>query len=292
MSFDDHSVSESEAWSLIAVSLIMSRPIQGQIHHRGAMVPLPSQVLQEHPPPLEDGYRTPTIEDLEHLAYQRASSWNRPGPLRSASQFVHSLQHGRPESPVTQRAKQRALDDECDELTYHQHQKPMILSWKKRVKHVTWAFFTLTMATGGIANALSRGRSYIATEDDVLNLTVPFRFHGLETIGTVIFLFNIVLYLLIWAAILTRFYLYPYTFRASFTHPTESLFVPAVAVSFGTILINVVEYGFGKTGMWLNRAVVVLFWFDAGLAVFLSVLIYIILYDEHNPFGRHDTNSL
>jgi tellurite resistance protein TehA-like permease len=78
--------------------------------------------------------------------------------------------------------------------------------------------------------------------------------------------------------LLTRFYLYPYTFRASFTHPTESLFVPAVAVSFGTILINIVEYGFGRTGLWLNRAVLVLFWFDAALAVFLSVLIYMILY--------------
>jgi hypothetical protein len=255
----------------------MCHPSQGQIHHRGAMMRLPSQVLQDHPTPLQDGYRTPTIEDPEHPANQQSSSWNRPNPLRSASQVFHNLKHGRPESPATRRAKQRALDGECDESTYHRHQEPMILSWKKRVKHVTWAFFTLTMATGGIANALSRGRLYIATEDDVLTLTVPFRFHGLNTIGTVIFLFNIVLYLLIWAAILTRFYLYPDTFRASFTHPTESLFVPAVAVSFGTILINIVEYGFGKTGMWLNRAVVVLFWFDAGLAVFLSVLVYIIL---------------
>jgi tellurite resistance protein TehA-like permease len=94
----------------------------------------------------------------------------------------------------------------------------------------------------------------------------------------------------IWAMILTRFYLYPYTFRASFTHPTESLFVPAVAVSFGTILINIVEYGFGKTGLWLNRAVLVLFWFDAALAVFLSVLIYMILYALNNHI-YHPTNT-
>jgi tellurite resistance protein TehA-like permease len=117
----------------------------------------------------------------------------------------------------------------------------------------------------------------VPRKSSILMWTVPFRFHGLETIGTVFFLLNIVLYLAIWAMILTRFYLYPYTFRASFTHPTESLFVPAVAVSFGTILINIVEYGFGKTGLWLNRAVLVLFWFDAALAVFLSILIYMIL---------------
>jgi len=87
-----------------------------------------------------------------------------------------------------------------------------------------------------------------------------------------------VLYLLIWVLILIRFYFYPYTFKASFTHPTESLFVPAFVVSFGTILINIVEYGFGKVGNWLNEAVVVLFWFDLALAVGLSVGIYLILY--------------
>jgi tellurite resistance protein TehA-like permease len=107
---------------------------------------------------------------------------------------------------------------------------------------------------------------------------VPFRFHGLESIGVIFFLLNIVLYLLIWALILMRFYFYPYTFKASFTHPTESLFVPAFVVSFGTILINIVEYGFGKVGNWLNEAVVVLFWFDLALAVSLSVGIYLILY--------------
>ena len=82
--------------------------------------------------------------------------------------------------------------------------------------------------------------------------------------------------------ILTRFIVYPSTFRASFTHPTESLFVPAFAVSFGTILITIVEYGFGEVGTWLNRAVLVLFWFDAALALVLSVAIYLILWSTQS----------
>ncbi len=56
-----------------------------------------------------------------------------------------------------------------------------------------------------------------------------------------------------------RFYFHSDPFKASFTHPTESLFVPAFAVSFGTILTNIVEYGFGKVGNWLDEAVVVFF---------------------------------
>lgn len=108
--------------------------------------------------------------------------------------------------------------------------------------------------------------------------TVPFRFRGLETIGVVVFLINIALYLIIWALLLVRFYYYPYTFRASFLHPTESLFVPASIVSFGTILINISQYGPENTGPWLTRAVCVLFWIDAALAVMFSAGIYLLLW--------------
>lgn len=112
----------------------------------------------------------------------------------------------------------------------------------------------------------------------VLTGSVPYRFRGLDTIGIIVFLFNIVLYLIIWTLLLTRFYLYPYTFKASLLHPTESLFVPASVVSFGTILINISQYGPDHTGYWLARAVGILFWIDVILAVIFSAGIYLLLY--------------
>lgn len=108
-------------------------------------------------------------------------------------------------------------------------------------------------------------------------LAVPFRFWGLDTIGTVIFLTNVALYLFTWGLLLTRFYCYPYTLKASFLHPTESLFVPASLVSLGTILINVSQYWPGKAGLWLTESVEISFWVNADLAVIFSVGIYLIL---------------
>jgi len=65
------------------------------------------------------------------------------------------------------------------------------------------------------------------------------RFPGLTELGITVFLFNIVLFLVVLAMICTRFHMFPSTFRASFLHPTESLFVPAATTSFGIILINI-----------------------------------------------------
>lgn len=110
---------------------------------------------------------------------------------------------------------------------------------------------------------------------------VPYRFRGLKTIGDIVFLTNIALYIMVWGLLIARFYYYPYTFKASFLHPTESLFVPASVVSFGTILINVSQYGAGSTGDWLQRAVGILFWIDATLAVMFSAGIYVLLYVLH-----------
>lgn len=137
------------------------------------------------------------------------------------------------------------------------------LSWRQRIRHFTWTWFTLTMATGGIANVL---------------YTVPYRFRGLYAIGCIFFILNIVFFLFNVTMISLRFYFFPRTFKASFLHPTESLFIPSSLVSFGIILINITQYGVGSgVGDWLERCMIVLFWLDCGLAAVSSLLIYLIM---------------
>ena len=107
---------------------------------------------------------------------------------------------------------------------------------------------------------------------------VPFRFRGLDTIGTIFFLFNVFLFIINSVLMSLRFYLFPETFKASFLHPTESLFAPAAVVSFGTILINISQYGLNNVGSWLNTVVLVLFWVDVVLAMLASSGIYLLMF--------------
>jgi tellurite resistance protein TehA-like permease len=105
------------------------------------------------------------------------------------------------------------------------------------------------------------------------------RFHGIYALGVIFFLFNIFLFIFNITVITTRFAIYPLTFKSSFLHPTESLFVPAGVISFGTILINITQYGVGsQTGEWLERTMIILYWMYCALAVISSSTIYLILW--------------
>ncbi|KAJ9194351.1 hypothetical protein DTO164E3_5329 [Paecilomyces variotii] len=220
--------------------------------------------------PGEDGYRTPTIEDAERAVSIGSAEY--PFSMNAREAHTSALgainDTGSTFRPVTSNSEKRSVSDNIPGVDHAipprvPSERSGKLSWRQRIRHFTWAYFTLTMATGGIANVL---------------YAVPFRFRGLETIGVVVFLMNIAFYLCIWTLLIMRFCFYPYTFKASFMHPTESLFVPAAAVSFGTILINISQYGPEHTGGWLKHAVEILFWIDATLAVILSAGIYLIVW--------------
>ena len=56
----------------------------------------------------------------------------------------------------------------------------------------------------------------------------PHRFRGLTTIGTIVFLIDLVVFLTLTTLLLARFLMYPGTFTRSANHPTESLFMYVV----------------------------------------------------------------
>jgi C4-dicarboxylate transporter/malic acid transport protein len=211
--------------------------------------------------------RVDLSHDVQKQIHQEEEEGEYQGPEHertdsNSTEKSHESNHADPRTCAIVASTQRSLQEVQQPDPHERRQK---LSFKERIRHFTWTWFCLTMATGGIANVL---------------YTVPFRFPGLYAIGCLFFILNIVLFLFNVVMISCRFYFYPRTFKASFLHPTESLFIPAAIVSFGIILINISQYGVDMAGVgwWLERGMIVLFWMDCGLAVCFSIGIYLLMW--------------
>ncbi|THW06107.1 putative C4-dicarboxylate/malic acid transporter [Aureobasidium pullulans] len=194
---------------------------------------------------VERGDMWSTGQSKMHLPWQRPYATGTPLP-------------GSPE-------RHRSLDDSAQTSEADLNGNKILLTLKERVRHFVWTWFTMTMATGQLANVI---------------LTVPYEFHGQYAIGSIFFITNLVLFTFNVTMISLRFYWYPSTFKASLTHPTESLFVPASVVSLGTILTNITEFavGNGKSGYWLEQTMVILFWIYCGLALAFTCGIYLVMW--------------
>ncbi|KAI9640556.1 hypothetical protein NHQ30_010854 [Ciborinia camelliae] len=124
------------------------------------------------------------------------------------------------------------------------------ITLRMRIHHFTWAWFTLTMSTGGIALLLAN---------------TPHKFKGLTILGDIVFLFDICLFILLCTGISARFILYPKAFGASLQDSTESLFFPTFWISLLSIFANMQEYGVPHCGPWLISTLRVLFWIYTAL---------------------------
>ncbi|CAJ2511965.1 Uu.00g075900.m01.CDS01 [Anthostomella pinea] len=136
---------------------------------------------------------------------------------------------------------------------------------RDRICCFQWTWFTMTMATGGIANVL-------------YTISNVYKAEWLWYIGLVFFILNLVLFVMSCILIAMRFAMVPGSFMHSFLDQMESLFIPAVVVSVATIMINICEYGIPYTGPWLQHVMEWLFWVYVIVSVSASAGMYLILW--------------
>ena len=108
--------------------------------------------------PGDDGYRTPTIEDTENAEHNKTAQGGFPFPVQRSQTFAHpDTDEPRFRLTVSDSNGEKFRQVGPGHLNLSEASWPVRLSWKQRIRHITWAFFTLTMATGGIANVLCSG---------------------------------------------------------------------------------------------------------------------------------------
>ncbi|KAI1506736.1 voltage-dependent anion channel [Biscogniauxia marginata] len=136
---------------------------------------------------------------------------------------------------------------------------------RDRICCYQWTWFTMTMATGGVSNVL-------------YSLHQAYQADWLWCIGLIFFILNISLFVLNCILITMRFAMVPGSFMHSFLDQVESLFIPAVVVSVGTICINICQYGVAHTGPWLQHVMEWLFWVWIIVSVSASAGMYLTLW--------------
>jgi tellurite resistance protein TehA-like permease len=138
---------------------------------------------------------------------------------------------------------------------------------KERIQRFTWPWFACTMSTGSIAVAVAQQ---------------PFIFDGLETIGKVFFILDLVLFVAFTMFISIRFIKDPAALGHSLHHPQESFFFGTWWVSLALILNCMQQYGVAACGPWLVKTLGVLFWMYAACALLVAIFQYHLIFTKES----------
>ncbi|KAJ4990225.1 C4-dicarboxylate transporter/malic acid transporter [Stagonosporopsis vannaccii] len=162
--------------------------------------------------------------------------------------------------------------DHTSKLPHRKDPNQPYMSFGERLRHFTWAWYTLTMATGGIATLIS---------------VQPHAFPGLITIGAVFFIINLIFFVGITGTMILRFTKFPGAFKGSITHEREALFLGPFFLSVATIITGTQKYIIQAYEIdhpnraWAITSMSVAFWLYTFFAFCLASFQYSFLFSAH-----------
>ncbi|PSN69615.1 hypothetical protein BS50DRAFT_292048 [Corynespora cassiicola Philippines] len=146
------------------------------------------------------------------------------------------------------------------------------LPFGQRLKHFTWAWYTLTMSTGGIATLLS---------------IQPHSFPGLISIGAFFYVLNLIFFAGVCSMMVLRFTKFPGTFKESIKHEREGLFLGPFFLSVATIITGTQKYIVQMYELehpmrgWIVTSMAIAFWIYTFVTFMLAVFQYSYLFNSH-----------
>ncbi|KAJ4343239.1 hypothetical protein N0V87_000461 [Didymella glomerata] len=162
--------------------------------------------------------------------------------------------------------------DHNSKLPHRRDPNQPYLTFSERLRHFTWAWYTLTMATGGLATLIS---------------VQPHAFPGLITIGAVFYIINLIFFTGITSTMILRFTKFPGAFKASITHEREALFLGPFFLSVATIITGTEKYIIQAYEVdhpnraWAITSMSVAFWLYTFFAFCLASFQYSFLFCAH-----------
>ncbi|OJI97797.1 hypothetical protein ASPVEDRAFT_79485 [Aspergillus versicolor CBS 583.65] len=160
--------------------------------------------------------------------------------------------------PPTPRSETSTIDIEM--------KKPVKVSLRERLRHFTWAWYTLTMSTGGLA---------------LLIANQPFQFEGLRDIGLAVYIIDLVFFAFVCSLMSLRFILHG-GLLDSLRHDREGFFFPTFWLSIATIISGLYKF-FGEDAQEsFLLALEALFWIYCACTLTLAVVQYYFVFATHS----------
>ncbi|KAF3941862.1 hypothetical protein ABW19_dt0210624 [Dactylella cylindrospora] len=143
------------------------------------------------------------------------------------------------------------------------------LTLRQRLHHFTWAWYTLTMSTGGIS---------------LLIFAQPFQFPGLRVIGWIFYISNLIMFVVVCTGMIMRFIYHKGSFGASLKHEREGFFFPTFWLSIATLITSTQRYVIPENDENLLWGIQLAFWAYAFFTFLLAVGQYSYVFAAHS-FG-------
>lgn len=160
--------------------------------------------------------------------------------------------------PPTPRSETSIIDIEM--------KKPVKVSLRERLRHFTWAWYTLTMSTGGLA---------------LLIANQPFKFEGLRDIGLAVYIIDLIFFAFVCSLMSLRFILHG-GLLDSLRHDREGFFFPTFWLSVATIISGLYKF-FGEDAQEsFLLALEALFWIYCACTLTLAVVQYYFVFATHS----------
>ncbi|KAF2118214.1 voltage-dependent anion channel-domain-containing protein [Lophiotrema nucula] len=175
--------------------------------------------------------------------------------------------------------------DSIDLEKQHQHVVPAIphdphmkepnqpkLPFGQRLHHFTWAWYTLTMSTGGVSTLIS---------------IQPHAFPGLISIGAIFYVLNLIFFTTLCTLMILRFAKFPGSMKESLKHEREGLFFPTFWLSVATIITSTQKYVIAMYEAnhpmrgWLSTSMSIAFWIYVVCTFSLAIFQYSFLFIGH-----------
>ncbi|PYI06192.1 C4-dicarboxylate transporter/malic acid transport protein [Aspergillus sclerotiicarbonarius CBS 121057] len=147
----------------------------------------------------------------------------------------------------------------------HGLEKPGPISFRERLHHFTWAWYTLTMSCGGLA---------------LLIVNQPHDFKGLKDIARVVYCLNIFFFTVVTSLMVTRFIMHNNCLD-SLRHDREGLFFPTFWLSIATMITGLYKCFGDDASERFTLCLEVLFWLYTGCTLIAAVLQYSFVFQAH-----------